>query len=197
MLSISLRRLRVSRAPWSDLLTITFLIGLDAAARLLPHAPDFTPVAATALFAASVLRLRTLAVIVPILGMMLGDAVLGFYDLRLMTVVYVALALPACTAFLSSRFRRPRLLVSILLSSSLLFFLVTNLAVWAFGSMYAADAGGLLKCYVAALPFLRNMLAGDLFWGLILFGGYWLAQTVRAATTEQPTAQAGALSACA
>ena len=36
---------------WTDLALVAFLIGFDVAARLLPHAPDFTPVAASALFA--------------------------------------------------------------------------------------------------------------------------------------------------
>ena len=35
-----------------DLLLVAFLIGFDVAARLLPHAPGFLPVAASALFAA-------------------------------------------------------------------------------------------------------------------------------------------------
>lgn len=192
MLSISPGRMGAPRAVWTDLLIIVFLIGLDVAARLLPHAPDFTPVAATTLFAASVLRFRALALLVPVLGMMLGDAVIGIYDLRLITVVYAALTLPAIAAFLSNRLRC-RLLMPMLLSSSLTFFLVTNFAVWAFGSMYAADLGGLIKCYVAALPFLRNMLAGDLFWGLVLFGGYRLAQALLAALSERPNAGAVAL----
>jgi hypothetical protein len=34
---------------------------------------------------------------------------------------------------------------------------------------------GLFACYVAALPFLRNTLAGDLFWSAALFGSYALA----------------------
>jgi hypothetical protein len=36
----------------TDLLLLTFLIVLDVVARLLPHAPNFTPVAASTLFAA-------------------------------------------------------------------------------------------------------------------------------------------------
>ncbi len=193
MLSTSLSRLRNSRAPWTDLLMIGFLVGLDIAARLAPHAPDFTPVAATALFAASVLRVRTAAILVPIAGMMLGDTMLGFYDWRVMAVVYGTLALPACAACLSHRLRRPRLIVPMLLSSSLIFFLVTNFAVWAFSPMYAPNAAGLIKCYVAALPFLRNMAEGDLFWGLVLFGSYWLLQNIRAAETKALTAEAGAI----
>jgi len=165
----------------ADLIVIAALIGLDFAVRLAPHAPDFTPVAATALFAASVLRLRALAVLVPIAGLLLGDLVLGAYDVRIMIAVYAALALPACAGAASSQLRRPLWILPMLVSSSLIFFLLTNFAVWAFSPMYPADAAGLVQCYVAALPFLRNMLTGDLFWGLVLFGGYWLLQRVRAA----------------
>jgi hypothetical protein len=183
LFSISLNQMRAPRAPhalWIDLLTFASLIGIDVAARILPHTPDFTPVAATALFGASVLRIRALSLLVPVAGMMLGDAVLGFHDWRVMAVVYGVLVLPACAACLSDRLRRPRMVVPVLLATSLTFFLVTNFAVWAFSPLYTANATGLLKCYVAALPFLRNMIAGDLSWGLALFGTHWLLQAMRA-----------------
>ncbi len=172
------------RALQTDVAIVAALVGLNVTARLLPHAPDFTPVAASALFAASVLRMRALSIVVPLAGMILADAWLGFYDLRIMAAVYGTLALPACAAWVSRRWRRPVMIAPVLLSSSLSFFLVTNFAVWAFSPMYAANAGGLLKCYVAALPFLQNTICGDLFWGIVLFGGYWLAQNARAAKRD-------------
>jgi hypothetical protein len=175
---------RAARALSTDLAIVAVLIGFNVAARLLPHAPDFTPVAASALFAANVLRVRALSVVVPLVGMILADTWLGFYDPRIMAAVYGMLALPACAAWLSSRLRRPVMVVPMLLSSSLSFFLVTNFAVWAFSPMYTANASGLLKCYIAALPFLQNTLCGDLFWGIVLFGGYWLARNVRAAKQD-------------
>jgi hypothetical protein len=184
MLSTLPNIFRAWRALRTDLAVVAGLVGLDIAARLLPHAPDFTPVAASALFAASVLRVRGLSVVVPLAGMILADAWLGFYDLRIMAAVYGTLALPAFTAWLSGRWRRPVMIAPVLLSSSLSFFLVTNFAVWAFSPMYAANAGGLLKCYIAALPFLQNMLSGNLFWGIVLFGGYWLARNVRTAKRD-------------
>jgi hypothetical protein len=156
----------------TDLSVIVLLIGIDVVARIAPHAPDFTPVAATGLFAAAVLRVRAVALLVPVGGMLLGDAVLGFYDWRVLTAVYATLALPALAAGWSRRLRRPGAAILLLLTNSLTFFLVTNFAVWAFSPIYAANAAGLLKCYVAALPFLKNMAAGDLFWGLVLFGSY-------------------------
>ena len=184
MLSTLPNTLRAWRALQTDFAVVAALVGLNVAARLLPHAPDFTPIAASALFAASVLRGRALSVVVPLAGMILADAWLGFYDLRIMPAVYGTLALPACAAWLSGRWRRQVMIVPVLLSSSLSFFLVTNFAVWAFSPMYAANAGGLLKCYIAALPFLQNMLSGNLFWGIVLFGGYWLARNVRAAKRD-------------
>ena len=42
--------------------------------------------------------------------------------------------------------------------------------------MYAPDLDGLIECYIAALPFLQNMFAGDVFWATALFGGYWLVK---------------------
>ncbi len=94
------------------------------------------------------------------------------------------LAPPVC------RLRRPLLIVPVLLSSSLTFFVVTNFAVWAFSPMYAANVAGLVKCYIAALPFLQNMVAGDLFWGLVMFGGYWLLQNIHAVKAKQLNGEA-------
>jgi hypothetical protein len=101
-----------------------------------------------------------------------------------MIAVYATLALPVCAGALSRTLRRPLFIPTVLALSSLIFFLVTNFVVWAFGPMYPANAAGLAACYVVALPFLGNMLAGDLLWGFVLFGGYWLLQGIRAANAR-------------
>src|SRR5262245_53905335 len=71
------------------------LVGLDIVARLAPHAPNVTPIAASALFAGMVLRSRALALAVPISALLVSDLLVGFYDWRIMGVVYAALSLPA------------------------------------------------------------------------------------------------------
>lgn len=161
---------------WADLLLVAFLVGFDALARILVHVPNFSPLLASALFAGTVLRVRPLALIVPVAAMLLSDAVLGFDDWRIATVVYLSLAIPAVVGIVSKRFRISRMVVPAVLSCSLLFFVTTNFAVWAFSGMYTADMAGLIKCYVAALPFLQYTVAGDLIWAAILFGGAWLVQ---------------------
>ena len=152
------------------------LVGLDVVARLAPHAPNVTPIAASAVFAGMVLRSRALALAVPLSALLASDLVVGSYDWRIMGVVYAALALPALAARWGRAFRPVVVLGPLVLSSSLLFFATTNFAVWAFSSMYAHDLHGLVHCYVAALPFLYNTVAGDLLWATLLFGTWWSAK---------------------
>ena len=70
----------------------------------------------------------------------------------------------------------PIVLAPLVLSSSLLFFATTNFAVWAFSGMYPKDVAGLVQCFVLALPFLHNSIAGDVFWATVLFGGWYLVK---------------------
>src|SRR5262249_15142874 len=128
------------------------LVGLDIVARLAPHAPNVTPIAASALFAGMVLRSRALALAVPLAAMLVSDLLVGAYDWRIMSVVYAALALPALLGMWGRAWRPVVVLAPLVLSSSLVFFATTNFAVWAFSGMYAHDLHGLVHCYVAALP---------------------------------------------
>ena len=54
------------------------------------------------------------------------------------------------------------------------FFVVTNFMVWVGSGMYPPTFDGLVACYVAAIPFFHNQLAGVAVWSLVLFGGYAL-----------------------
>jgi hypothetical protein len=59
-------------------------------------------------------------------------------------------------------------------AASVAFFAVSNFRVWAFGGFYAKSAAGLAECYVAAIPFYRNTVLGDLSWTIVFFGLYSL-----------------------
>jgi hypothetical protein len=160
----------------NDLLLVAILIALGVAARLLPHEPNFTPIAASALFAGTVLRMRALAFVVPVAAMLISDAIIGFDSSPMTFVIYAMFILPACVAFLPGRARAPGMFVPAIIAYSLLFFVVTNLAVWAFSGLYPHTAAGLAACYAAALPFLPQTAIGDMFWAAVLFGGYALVQ---------------------
>ena len=61
-------------------------------------------------------------------------------------------------------------------AASVLFFVVSNLGVWALDSMYPKTFAGLVTCYVAAIPFFGSTLAGSLFYTAVLFGSFALAE---------------------
>jgi hypothetical protein len=161
-----------------DLLLVAFLIGFNVATRLLPHVPGVLPVAASGLFAARYLRIPALALVVPSLGMALSDMVLPGEDWRIALVGFVAISIPALTGIATRRWRGALPVAAIMVGCSLIFFFLSNGAVWAFSGVYPLTWQGLTQCYVAALPFLDKTVLGDLFWTGILFGGAWLVQHV-------------------
>jgi hypothetical protein len=158
--------------PVTDLALALGLVGIDAIARLTPHPTNFTPIIASSLFAGALLGSRLLAFVVPMAGMAASDVLLGFPDWRIMIVIYAALAMPAALGRLAQRSAGPMLVFSVAATSSVIFFMATNFAVWIFSGMYTADATGLLKCYVAALPFFPNSIVGDLLWTAVFFGAW-------------------------
>jgi ABC-type multidrug transport system fused ATPase/permease subunit len=72
--------------------------------------------------------------------------------------------------------RRLQPIAGATLAGSVLFFVVTNFAVWLSGMTYPTTAVGLLACYVAAIPYFGNTIAGDAFYAALLFGGFALAE---------------------
>jgi hypothetical protein len=175
-----------SAAARQDLLLALFLVVLCVGMRLLPHVSNFSPVAATALFAGMMLSRRWLAIAVPLAAMLLSDVFLEGYGWRMMAVVYAALVLPAVIGMLARGQRVWPVAIGGALASSLIFYAMTNFAVWALTGLYSTDAKGLLECYVAALPFLKHTVAGDLFWSVALFGGAFLLRRWQERNREQP-----------
>jgi hypothetical protein len=61
-------------------------------------------------------------------------------------------------------------------AGSVSFFVITNFGMWLFSGFYPATLSGLAACYVAAIPFFQNSVAGDLFYAAALFGGFALLE---------------------
>jgi hypothetical protein len=156
------------------LITILSAIAAAAALRLVPHPPNFSPIDAMALFSGAYVGRRLLAFAAPLVALLLSDLVLGFYPGMLFQYAAVILIVLLGTLALS-RVTVLRL-VGAALSSSILFFAISNFGVWAVSGMYAHSAAGLGACYVAAIPFFQNTVASDLFYAALLFGGFALAE---------------------
>jgi hypothetical protein len=154
-------------------IAVGVLILLAAATRLLPHPANFTAIGAIALFGTARLQDKRLAFILPIAAMIISDLFLPF---GFNPSVYISFLL---IAVLGLSLRNQKNVLPILgttVFSSILFFAITNFAVWYQyrGSMYPASIDGLWMSYTAAIPFYWNGLAGDIFFTAVLFGAYEL-----------------------
>jgi hypothetical protein len=110
----------------------------------------------------------------PLAAMVASDYFIGFYDWQVMASVYLSILL----AFFIGKYTSGRKWFYIPLSaltSSVLFYLITNFAVWAFFDWYPHTFAGLISNFTLALPFFRNTLLGDVFYTGVLFGAYELA----------------------
>jgi hypothetical protein len=137
--------------------------------RLVPHLPNATPVSALA-FVGSVYLGRRWAVILPLVALFFSDIFIGFYDWRIMASVYGSFALIGVLSWVLKK--RPDIssTVAVAVSSPILFFLVTNFAVWLFSPWYVKELSGLLYSYELGLPFLRSMFLGDFLYVPLFFG---------------------------
>ena len=151
------------------LIAIISLIAL--AARFIPHVPNFSPLASVMLFA-GVYGQSKKDMIWPLIALFISDIFLGFYKLEIMLAVYGSLAIIALIGFWLKKHKNILNVTSSTLGSALLFFLLTNFAVWYFGSWYSHDLAGLALCYNLAIPFFKSTLAGNIVYGTLLFGVY-------------------------
>ena len=158
----------------SRILALLAAILLAAALRLVPHPPNFTPIGAMALFSGAYLGRRALAFVAPLGAMLLSDALLGFYSGFWIT--YLAIGLVVLIGWLALSRVSPLLVGAAAIASSITFFLVSNFGTWALSGMYPHSGAGLAACYIAAIPFFQNTLAGDLFYATLLFGGFRIAE---------------------
>jgi hypothetical protein len=161
-------------ANHARLAAILTAILVAAAMRLLPHPPNFSPIGAMALFGGAYFGRRALAFAAPLGALLLSDAVIGFHSGML--YVYGSVALVVLIGWAVAKRITPLGIAAAAVASSALFFIVTNFGVWLKGLYYPQTLSGLAECYLAAIPFFQNTLAGDLFFSALLFGGFALLE---------------------
>lgn len=141
--------------------------------RIAPHPSNVTPVLAAALFTG--VRISVTASVGTTLGtMLLSDLVLGFHPV--MPWVYGSLFL---VGLMGNRYRNGINVYNVWFPAflgSVLFFLATNTGVWVTTALYPKTAGGLLECFIMALPFFRNSLFGDILFSTAIFSVYALSK---------------------
>jgi len=155
-------------------LILTGMIFIAAFVRLIPHPPNFAPVAAMALFGGAYFTKRWVAFLIPLAAMLITDLILGFHSA--MWAVYLCFVLIVGIGMLMIKQKKVSNIFLASVSASVLFFVITNFAVWAAGLYYPKDLSGLAASYTAAIPFFHYTLLGDLFFVTLMFGSYELVK---------------------
>jgi hypothetical protein len=141
---------------------------------VLPHAWHFTPLAASLLFFGA--RGSRRQMWIPFVLLAATDVVLTkfVYSYQLTWDQLVTWAWYAAILWLGTNLREksgPVRVAGAALTSSISFFLISNLAAWAaYTDMYPRTFHGVMMSYAAGLPFFRGTVESDLFFSIAFFG---------------------------
>ena len=167
---------------------LSIIILLAAFTRIMPHPPNFSPMAAIGLFGAAHFAKKWQAFFIPLIGIWVSDLVInnyvysssssnfvwfysGFYWQYMSYILIIFTGL-----FIFNRGISLTKTFGGMMSSSGIFFLVSNFGVWTGGTMYPKNFGGLITCYAAGVPFIHNTIISDVLFTTVLFGTYYLLQ---------------------
>jgi len=154
------------------LINPVLIIAFAVILRLVPHPPNFAPIAGMALFG-GIYYSKKYALVIPLIALFISDLFLGFYNM--MPFVYGSFLLTGLIGLWLKNHKDLKNILMGTLLSSVLFFLITNFGVWLVGGIYPKNAAGLSECYILAIPFFRNTVFGDLFFTGLFVGSYELA----------------------
>ena len=132
-----------------------------AASRFIPHPPNFTSLLALSFYVPAVLGIRFLPAL--IISFFITDLIIGFHGVTLFTwgsVILIGYMSKFFTKNITRRF-------SGALLGAFIFYVVTNFGVWSLGG-YGYSMGGLISCYILALPFFGYTLVSTILFSAII-----------------------------
>ena len=155
------------KLPKRIVIFLVIVTALSLVARFLPHSPNFVPVGALALLVGIVFKNNFLALLVPLL-VFLSDIFIGFYEWKVMVSVYLGFFIYFWVGKMLKEEKFKIILAPI--TGAVIFFIITNFAVWAFTPLYPKSLEGLMFSYIFAVPFFKSTLFADFIF-LATFSG--------------------------
>jgi len=141
-----------------------FFVIIIALSRIIPHPPNFTPILASAIMSPMLIKNKKFAIMLPLLAMFISDLIIGFHIYQ--SVVYFSILI--IILFSSINKKNYISLIFTVLVSCVLFFILTNFAVWVAWDYYPKTFIGLLNCYTLAIPFFYNTLISTFIFTLLI-----------------------------
>ena len=144
------------------------LILILAFARLIPHPPNFTPIISVAILSSFFFRNINLAIIVLLISMLISDFLIGFHKYIFFT--YIPLVIITLT--FKDKILKYKNMLFYSFIGVIIFYLISNFGVWILDKNYEKNIYGLINCYIAALPFLKNSIISTIFYTYLTFSTY-------------------------
>ena len=149
-------------------IAVSLIVIIVSFLRIIPHIHNFSPVIALAIFGAFHYKYKSLSYGVPLLALWVSDILInnfiynlsgnfelfydGFYWQYLSYIIII---------FISINFRNKKIsginIIYLTFLTSIIFFIITNFGFWLNSNLYSNNFNGLIQCYVAAIPFLKEL----------------------------------------
>lgn len=148
---------------------LLIIIFFGIISRLIPHLPNMTPLVSLSLIATQRLN-RWCAMLAMVIILLVSDSLLSLifkYPVISHWSIFTYSGFLINTFAFSYQTRTRTHLKWLLLSTltgTLFFWIWTNFGVWITATLYAKTFQGLMLCYFAAIPFLKNALIGSTIW---------------------------------
>ena len=143
-------------------ISLIFVLTLS---RLIPHPPNFTPIISVAILSSFFFKNINLSISVILISMFISDLLIGFHDYVFFT--YIPLVVIAIV-FKEKILKYKNILIYSVIGV-IIFYLISNFGVWFLGKNYEENIQGLINCYIAGLPFLKNSLISTIFYTYLTF----------------------------
>lgn len=150
---------------------------------------NLVPIAALGIFSGSILKNKTMAYLIPFGALFVTDIFFqlftetpGFYSWA-QVFTYGSILIVTLMGTNLNPTKKLNVL-GYTIGGSLIFFLLSNLGVWAEGYMYPRTITGLVECFGMAIPFYKsefatqlfvNSFAADILFSIVAFGIYNLS----------------------
>lgn len=172
---------------WGVVALIVLVVTMS---RLIPHTLaaslfNFSPLGGVALFSAAYFNKKYMAYLLPLAALWVSNLLInnlfyaqyfdGFSWFANLEVYFAFLLIVLMGSSILKKITAPRVGIAAV-SSSLVFFIVTNFYVWLNTVIYPKTMAGLGSCYVAAIPFYWNTLTSDILYAGVLFGLFEFAK---------------------
>lgn len=188
---MSLKKINPRAALLTLFIVLTGLLRVMSAGKLLSPLANFTPIGAMALFGGTYFTGRWKSYLFPLLTLFLSDVMMMqlFYKTDSNGLLYNgwiwtygAFALMVLIGRYVKKVN-PATVITAALTAALTHWLITDLGVWLGGGLdittgkaLAPNWHGFVQCYLQAIPFLKNMLLGNIMYSGMLYGGFEILQ---------------------